>query len=71
MCADPGRCAGQDTHAGYEGALRCLVDSHGDVAWTKMSAVTKYFKIRTDVGHVYSTERLLLQFEDSHIVVIL
>ncbi|XP_047479636.1 transferrin-like [Penaeus chinensis] len=50
MCGDPGRCDDQDVHAGYEGALRCLVDSHGDVAWTKRSAVSKFFKKRTSVA---------------------
>lgn len=52
MCGDPGRCDDQDVHAGYEGALRCLVDSHGDVAWTKRSAVSKFFKKRTSVSGV-------------------
>nr|XP_045618315.1 transferrin-like [Procambarus clarkii] len=50
MCGNPGRCDNVDEHAGYAGALRCLVESHGDVAWTKLSAVTQYFKIKTDVS---------------------
>ncbi|KAK4328767.1 hypothetical protein Pmani_000826 [Petrolisthes manimaculis] len=50
MCSDPGRCDDQDGHAGYQGVLRCLVDSHGDVAWTKFSAVTEFFKARPEVS---------------------
>ncbi|XP_076054624.1 transferrin-like [Oratosquilla oratoria] len=49
MCRDPGLCDGQDAHAGYEGVLRCLVDSHGDVAWTKREALTAFLADRTDV----------------------
>lgn len=49
MCRNPGQCDGEDAHAGYQGVLRCLVDSHGDVAWTKFSAVTEFFKGRPEV----------------------
>ncbi|XP_066947726.1 transferrin-like [Macrobrachium rosenbergii] len=62
MC--DGQCDGQDLHAGYEGALRCLVDSHGDVAWTKLSAVQEFFKKRdtvkqSDYGLLCPDDRVL------------
>lgn len=50
MCGNPERCDNVDEHAGYEGALRCLVESHGDVAWTKLSAVSQYFKSKSEVS---------------------
>lgn len=50
MCTNPTLCDSQDEHAGYEGALRCLVDANGDVAWTKLSVAKSYFKERTDVS---------------------
>ena len=43
MCASPGDCSSEDLHAGYWGALDCLTNAHGDVAWTKHDAVTSYF----------------------------
>lgn len=49
MCGNPGTCDDEDIHSGYVGALRCLVDSHGDVAWTKLSAVSQFFKMRDSV----------------------
>ncbi|KAK7067218.1 Antigen p97-like protein [Halocaridina rubra] len=50
MCGEPGICGKEDIHSGYEGALRCLVDSHGDVAWTKLSAVREYFRAKPTVS---------------------
>lgn len=43
MCANPATCSDQDTHSGYMGALDCLTQSGGDVAWSKHDAVMFYF----------------------------
>uniref|UniRef100_A0A2P2HVQ9 Transferrin n=2 Tax=Hirondellea gigas TaxID=1518452 RepID=A0A2P2HVQ9_9CRUS len=47
MCGSPSDCSDQDQHAGYFGALECLTESNGDVAWTKHDAAVHYFN-RTD-----------------------
>ncbi|XP_068210038.1 transferrin-like isoform X1 [Palaemon carinicauda] len=67
MCG--GQCDGEDIHAGYEGALRCLVDSHGDVAWTKLSAVHEFFKKKKSVNQsdygVLCPDGRILDLDDS------
>ncbi|CAL4088009.1 unnamed protein product, partial [Meganyctiphanes norvegica] len=46
LCGNPNDCGEQDLHAGYQGALRCLLDSYGDVAWTKLDVIDDFFKSR-------------------------
>jgi len=52
MCANPAMCSSEDDHAGYKGALKCLTERHGDVAWTKYDSVISYFngseRVRTN-----------------------
>ncbi|XP_055681544.1 transferrin [Lutzomyia longipalpis] len=43
LCEDPAKCDYPDKYSGYEGAIRCLVENGGDVAFTKVIFVNKYF----------------------------
>ncbi|XP_041780140.1 transferrin [Anopheles merus] len=51
-CAQPDRCAKDDRYAGYEGAIRCLVENGGDVAFSKTINVRKYFGLPVTSGGV-------------------
>uniref|UniRef100_U5EVY8 Transferrin n=1 Tax=Corethrella appendiculata TaxID=1370023 RepID=U5EVY8_9DIPT len=43
LCEDPAKCDYPDKYSGYDGAIRCLVENNGDVAFTKVIFVRKYF----------------------------
>lgn len=43
MCEDPAKCDYPDKYSGYEGAVRCVAEDKGDVAFTKVIMVKKYF----------------------------
>ncbi|CAK1555445.1 unnamed protein product [Leptosia nina] len=43
MCEHPGKCDYPDNFSGYEGALRCLAHNGGEVAFTKVIYVRKFF----------------------------
>ncbi|KAL7301182.1 hypothetical protein TKK_0006152 [Trichogramma kaykai] len=45
LCEKPEACDYPDANSGYEGALRCLTQSGGDIAWTKLIYVRRYFGI--------------------------
>ncbi|XP_058126943.1 transferrin [Anopheles ziemanni] len=49
-CDAPAQCDKQDRYAGYEGAIRCLVENSGDVAFTKTIFVRKYFGLPVTPG---------------------
>lgn len=49
-CAAPDRCDRQDRYAGYDGAIRCLAENGGDVAFTKTIFVRKYFGLPVTPG---------------------
>nr|AYV99626.1 venom polypeptide [Dolopus genitalis] len=43
LCEKPEQCNYPDKFSGYDGAIRCLDQGEGDVAFTKTSFVKKYF----------------------------
>nr|BAN20810.1 transferrin [Riptortus pedestris] len=43
LCEHPETCDYPDKNSGYEGALRCLAKAGGEVAWTKVIYVKKFF----------------------------
>ncbi|XP_049872721.1 transferrin [Pectinophora gossypiella] len=43
LCEDPQKCDYPDNYSGYEGALRCLAHNGGEVAFTKVIYVRKFF----------------------------
>ncbi|OWR54552.1 transferrin [Danaus plexippus plexippus] len=43
MCEHPEKCDYPDNYSGYEGALRCLAHNGGEVAFTKVIYVRKFF----------------------------
>ncbi|XP_053678924.1 transferrin [Anopheles nili] len=49
-CSNPQQCAKDDKYAGYGGAIRCLVENGGDVAFTKTIFVRKYFGLPVTPG---------------------
>lgn len=56
-CDAPAQCGKQDKYAGYEGAIRCLVENGGDVAFTKTIFVRKYFGLPVTPGGVAQPAR--------------
>lgn len=45
LCEEPLKCMYPDKYSGYDGAIRCLVENNGDVAFTKVIYVKKYFGV--------------------------
>ncbi|XP_012252753.2 transferrin [Athalia rosae] len=43
LCEKPDVCDYPDNYSGYEGALRCLAHNGGQVAWTKVIYVKRFF----------------------------
>lgn len=43
LCEKPNVCDYPDIYSGYEGALRCLAHNGGEVAWTKVIYVKRFF----------------------------
>nr|AAD02419.1 transferrin [Riptortus clavatus] len=43
LCENPDKCDYPDANSGYEGALRCLAKAGGQVAFTKVIFVKKFF----------------------------
>lgn len=52
MCEDPAKCDYPDRFSGYEGSIRCLVDNGGDVAFTKVIYVRRFFGVRQNLYFV-------------------
>jgi hypothetical protein len=46
LCEHPEVCDYPDKYSGYDGALRCLSEHGGQVAWTKVYYVKKHFGVR-------------------------
>lgn len=49
LCEKPDVCDYPDTYSGYEGALRCLAHNGGQVAWTKVIYVKRFFGLPVGV----------------------
>jgi len=45
LCEHPEACDYPDIYSGYEGALRCLTQNGGEIAWTKVYYVKKHFGV--------------------------
>ncbi|EDW58124.1 transferrin [Drosophila virilis] len=43
LCEKPAQCNYPDKYSGYDGAIRCLDKGQGDVAFTKVQFIKKYF----------------------------
>ncbi|KZC11090.1 Transferrin, partial [Dufourea novaeangliae] len=49
LCEKPDVCDYPDIYSGYEGALRCLAHNGGQVAWTKVIYVKRFFGLPVGV----------------------
>ncbi|EFN84813.1 Transferrin [Harpegnathos saltator] len=49
LCEKPDVCDYPDKYSGYEGALRCLAHNGGQVAWTKVIYVKRFFGLPVGV----------------------
>lgn len=49
LCEKPHVCDYPDMYSGYEGALRCLAHNGGEVAWTKVIYVKRFFGLPVGV----------------------
>lgn len=45
LCEDPAKCDYPDKFSGYDGSIRCLVDNGGDIAFTKVIYVRRFFGV--------------------------
>lgn len=45
LCEKPDVCDYPDKFSGYDGALRCLAHNGGEIAWTKVYYVKKFFGV--------------------------
>lgn len=45
LCEHPEICDYPDNFSGYDGALRCLAHNGGQIAWTKVIYVKKFFGV--------------------------
>ncbi|EZA53240.1 hypothetical protein DMN91_004858 [Ooceraea biroi] len=55
LCESPDVCDYPDIYSGYEGALRCLAHNGGDIAWTKVIYVKRFFGLPVGVTPAVST----------------
>ncbi|PNF38524.1 Transferrin [Cryptotermes secundus] len=55
LCEHPDVCDYPDYYSGYDGALRCLSEHGGDVAWTKVYYVKKHFGLPIGAGQAVPT----------------
>ncbi|OAD51936.1 Transferrin [Eufriesea mexicana] len=55
LCEKPEICDYPDIYSGYEGALRCLAHNGGEVAWTKVIYVKRFFGLPVGVSRAIPT----------------
>ncbi|XP_076165730.1 transferrin 1 [Ptiloglossa arizonensis] len=55
LCEKPDVCDYPDIYSGYEGALRCLAHNGGQVAWTKVIYVKRFFGLPVGVSPAVPT----------------
>nr|Q02942.1 RecName: Full=Transferrin; Flags: Precursor [Blaberus discoidalis]AAA27820.1 transferrin [Blaberus discoidalis] len=55
LCEHPEICDYPDKYSGYDGALRCLAEHGGQVAWTKVYYVKKHFGMAIGAGEAVPT----------------
>ncbi|XP_055389925.1 transferrin-like [Condylostylus longicornis] len=48
LCENPVKCDEYDKYANYDGAIECLINGDGDVAFTTRSDIRKYFGLLGD-----------------------
>ena len=63
LCEKPEQCNYPDKFSGYDGAIRCLDKGQGDVAFTKVQFIKKYFGVSLKMHNSKPTSRRL--FEES------
>lgn len=56
LCEKPSVCDYPDNYSGYEGALRCLAHNGGQVAWTKVIYVKRFFGLPVGVTPAVPTK---------------
>ncbi|KAK5650957.1 hypothetical protein RI129_001986 [Pyrocoelia pectoralis] len=49
LCEEPKKCDYPDKFSGYDGALRCLAHNGGQIAWTKVIYVRKFFGLSVGI----------------------
>lgn len=45
LCENPAQCNYPDKYSGYDGSIKCLVENGGDVAFTKVIYVRRFFGV--------------------------
>lgn len=48
LCEKPEQCNYPDKFSGYDGAIRCLDKGKGEVAFTKVQYIKKYFGVSSE-----------------------
>jgi hypothetical protein len=51
LCEHPDKCDYPDIYSGYGGSIKCLVENGGDVAFTKVIYIRKFFGVRSCAFH--------------------